>query len=58
MVEWSKCILAHLQSDGNVSPSDGEDDEGTYGSNHGGLSEDGGELDLNNKEVLYFPFHI
>ena len=47
MVEWLKCILAHLQSD-----------EGTYGSNHGGLSEDGGELDLNNEEVLYFPFHI
>src|ERR1700733_4802671 len=56
MVELLKSILAHLQSDDDVSLSDGEDDEDECISNHGALSEDGGELDLDNNEVFFFSF--
>jgi hypothetical protein len=58
MVESLESILAHLQSDDDVSLSDGEDDEDECVSNHGALSEDGGELDLDNNEVFFFSFRV
>src|SRR6266478_7291520 len=58
MVESLKSILAHLQSDDDVSLSDVKDDEDGCSLNHGAPSEEGDELDLDNDEVLYFSFCI
>jgi len=56
MVELLKSILAHLQSDDDVSLSDVEHDEDGCSSNHRALSEVGGNYILITMKWFISPF--